>query len=70
MTKTNLPTTVTIPQRLLSYIQLDSLVHSSDCGKSTLLVSLDLSAAFDTVDHRILLNRFQHSFGFSGTVHK
>ena len=34
----------------------------------TLLGLLDLSDAFDCVDHNILIHRLQRSFGFAGTV--
>ena len=47
---------------------VNDLLLSLDGGKISLLASLDLSAAFDTIDHNILLHRLQHDFGLSGTV--
>ena len=40
-----------------------------DEGRCVMLVLLDLSAAFDTVDHGILLSRLSHSFGVQGSAY-
>ena len=39
-----------------------------DQGKGCILVLLDLSAAFDTVDHTVLFNLLEHSLGISGSA--
>ena len=47
---------------------LSDIYKAIDSGSSTLLVALDLSAAFNTVPHDNLLQRLHHSFGITDTV--
>ena len=46
----------------------NDLLMNMNNQQVTLLVLLDLSAAFDTVDHAILLSRLELSFGIRGTA--
>lgn len=43
---------------------------AADSGRYSVLVLLDLSSAFDTVDHKILLHRLENEFGVAGSVLK
>ena len=44
----------------------NDFLRAIDDGKCVILVLLDLSAAFDTVDHDILISRLKHCFGITG----
>ena len=54
--------------RLIGHqIRHDDLVSNACHGKASILVLLDLSAAFDTVDHQLLLSDFSDC-GVEGTA--
>ena len=44
------------------------MLISIDQGGGATLVLLDLSSAFDTIDHAVLFDLWQNTFGISGTV--
>ena len=46
---------------------MDDVLYALDNNDVSLLTLLDLSAAFDTTDHNILLQRLEHLYGISGT---
>uniref|UniRef100_A0A3P9JT56 Reverse transcriptase domain-containing protein n=1 Tax=Oryzias latipes TaxID=8090 RepID=A0A3P9JT56_ORYLA len=46
----------------------NDLFLTVDSGASAVLILLDLTAAFDTVNHDILLSRLEHSVGVKGTA--
>ena len=46
----------------------NDLLLATDVGQVLALCLLDLTAAFDTVDHQLLLRRLERKFGLSGVV--
>ena len=48
----------------------NDILSAMEKQRVTLLVLLDLSAAFDTIDHQVLLHRLQVTYGVTGTALK
>jgi hypothetical protein len=55
-------------QTALLKVLNDILLISMNSQRVTLLALLDLSSAFDTIDHRILLERLRSKLGIRGKV--
>jgi len=49
------------------YKILDDIIVATDSGRITAFVSLDISAAFDVVDHAVLIQRLEDEFGVTGS---
>ena len=47
---------------------VNDIVMMCDNGSATILILLDLSAAFDTIDHETLIKRLIHEYGIKGNV--
>ena len=47
---------------------MNEILRALDDGNISVFALLDLSAAFDTIDHKILLDRLENLYGISGTA--
>ena len=54
-------------ETVLLKVKVD-ILQAMDNQGVVCLILLDLSAAFDTVIHQLLLNRLKYRFGFSGVI--
>ena len=64
---TSVPTVNITPLKLLCYIH-DHLINAIGSRQISCLCLLDLSAAFDTIDHNSLLTRLSSWFGIQSTA--
>ena len=47
---------------------MNDLLLAADKGQEAILILLDYSAAFDTLDHQVLLHRLEFDYGITGNV--
>src|SRR6218665_3898235 len=62
------PASAHVTLRRQHYLSSCKVMIAADQGRVALLGLLDISAAFDTVEHDILLRRLETSFGLTGSV--
>ncbi len=52
----------------LTRVYNDILINLDEKGGETILILLDLTAAFDTIDHELFIKRLQSRYGVGGTA--